>query len=86
VNEFLLRDLLRQADSRSQAEAHFTPDPSLTVREALERAAERIGDRFKDHPLQEAAVRTIGNAFLAVGRRWAWRIHRALGCPVKAGA
>ena len=63
VNDFLQEDLLGQADSYSQAEAGFTPDPNLTVREALERAAERIGDRFKDQPLQEAAVRmAIGNA------------------------
>jgi len=32
VNEFLCRDLLGQADSRSQAEAGLTPDPNLTVR------------------------------------------------------
>jgi eukaryotic-like serine/threonine-protein kinase len=68
VNEFLLQDLLRQADSRSQAEARFTPDPGLTVREALERAAGRIEERFKEQPLEEAAVRlAIGEALRGVG-------------------
>jgi len=60
VNAFLQEDLLSQASSYGQADAGFRPDPDLTVREALERAAERIG-RFADHPMQEAAVqRTIG--------------------------
>ena len=68
VNDFLQEDLLRQADSRSQADARFIPDPNLTVREALARAAERIGERFKDRPLQEAAVRmAIGDAMFGLG-------------------
>ena len=68
INDFLQRDLLSQADSRSQAEARFAPNPNLTVREALERAAERINDRFKHQPLEEASVRSaIGNAFEGVG-------------------
>ncbi len=69
VNDFLEEDLLRQADSRFQAEAHFTPDPNLTVRAALDRAAERIGERFKNQPLQEAGVRmAIGNALIGLGK------------------
>ena len=50
------RDLLRQATAVFRRKRHFTPESNLTVREALDRAAERIGDRFKDQPLQEAAV------------------------------
>src|SRR5260370_823962 len=39
-------------------------DPNLTVREALDRAAARIGQRFQDQPLVEAAIRTaIGEAY-----------------------
>jgi len=69
VDDFLQEDLLRQASSYSQAEAGFAPDPDLTVRQALERAAERIEDRFKNQPLEEAAVRhSIGNALLGLGR------------------
>jgi serine/threonine protein kinase/lipopolysaccharide biosynthesis regulator YciM len=68
VIRFLQMDLLGQADSSIQAGAGFTPTPNLTVREALERAAERIGDRFKDQPLQEAELRyAIGSAFIGVG-------------------
>jgi tetratricopeptide (TPR) repeat protein len=68
VSDFLQRDLLRQAESLFQSDERFTPDPNLTVREALERAAARIGDRFKDQPLQEAAVRSsIGHALGGVG-------------------
>jgi serine/threonine protein kinase/tetratricopeptide (TPR) repeat protein len=64
MNEFLLRDVLGQASSELQAEKGFAPDPDLTVRQALERAAGVIGDRFKDQPLQEAVIRQeIGNAF-----------------------
>jgi serine/threonine protein kinase/lipopolysaccharide biosynthesis regulator YciM len=67
VKAFLQHDLLSQSSSYDQAEAGYTPDPDLKVREALERAAERI-DRFKNHPLQEAAIlRTIGRAFLDLG-------------------
>jgi serine/threonine protein kinase/tetratricopeptide (TPR) repeat protein len=69
VSDFLQEDLLRQADSHFQADAHFTPDPNLTVRAALDRAAERIGERFKNDPLQEAAVRmAIGNALIGLGQ------------------
>ncbi len=68
VNDFLQDDLLSQASSYRQAQSRFKPDPNLTVREALERAAKRIGYRFKNHPLQEAQVRhTIGSALRAVG-------------------
>ena len=68
VSEFLQEDLLHQASSYYQAQSGFKPDPNLTVRDALERAAKRIGDRFKDHPPQEAAVRsTIGVALRALG-------------------
>jgi hypothetical protein len=68
VNDFLMDDLLRQADSLSQAHAGFTPDPNLTVREALDRAANNIPEHFKQQPLQEAAVRmAIGDALRGVG-------------------
>ena len=68
VKAFLLEDLLQQADSASQADRQFAPDPNLTVREALERAAARIGDQFKDQPLVEAEIQTsIGRALVGVG-------------------
>jgi tetratricopeptide (TPR) repeat protein len=42
----------------------FGGEPYLTVKEALDRAAARINERFKDQPLVEAAIRTaIGQAY-----------------------
>ncbi|MBI5693265.1 MAG: tetratricopeptide repeat protein [Verrucomicrobia bacterium] len=68
VNEFLVNDLLKQADSRAQADAKTAPNPDLKVREALDRAGEKVGERFEDHPLTEAAVReAIGSAYTGVG-------------------
>jgi serine/threonine protein kinase len=68
VNDFLQQDLLRQADSRVQADGGFVADPNLTVKEALQRAAARIGDRFQDQPLVEAAIRqAIGEACVGIG-------------------
>jgi hypothetical protein len=68
VNDFLQQDLLEQADIRFQIAAGFTPDQNLTVRQALARAEKQIGIRFKDQPLEEAAVRTsIGMALTGVG-------------------
>jgi hypothetical protein len=68
VNAFLIKDLLQQAGSRQQANASHTPNPRLTVREALERAAGSIGERFREEPLVEAAIReAIGLAFRELG-------------------
>jgi serine/threonine protein kinase/Tfp pilus assembly protein PilF len=67
VNEFLY-DLLRQADSYGQVHHGFIPEPGLTVKEALNRAAARIGDRFKAQPRVEATIQlTIGVSLDAVG-------------------
>jgi serine/threonine protein kinase/tetratricopeptide (TPR) repeat protein len=68
VNEFLRNDLLRQAGSRAQADEGNEADPNLTVRQVLERAADRIGGRFEGRPLVEAEIRqTIGVACREVG-------------------
>ncbi len=69
VNDFLQNDLLGQAGSRAQAYAGFEPEANLTVRQALERASQRIGDRFTNQPLTESAIRlVIGDALQDVGR------------------
>jgi serine/threonine protein kinase len=81
VSDFLQQDLLLQADSEEQVDRKFEPDPNLTVRVALERAAGRIGDRFKEQPLVEAAVQlSIGQALAGVGEfeRAGEHIQRAL--------
>ncbi|MFO0846568.1 MAG: serine/threonine-protein kinase [Gemmataceae bacterium] len=68
VADFLQQDLLRQVDMRAQRGEGFVPARNLTVKEALDRAAGRIGQRFQDQPLVEAAIRlTIGGAYRSVG-------------------
>ncbi len=69
VNDFLQNDMIRQTSSFAQAGQKIEVDPNLTLREALDRAAERIGDRFQEHPLTEAAIqRAIGDAYVDVGQ------------------
>jgi tetratricopeptide (TPR) repeat protein len=68
VRRFLQHDLLQQATYGAQLNGGFAPKPGLTVKEALQRAAERIGDRFKAQPLIEAEIRmTIAQALGGVG-------------------
>jgi eukaryotic-like serine/threonine-protein kinase len=68
VNDFLQMDLLRLADRQVQSEEGLVADPNLTVRQALHRAAAKIGQRFQDQPMVEAAIRaTIGEAYMGVG-------------------
>jgi tetratricopeptide (TPR) repeat protein len=60
VNDFLQNDLLGQASAYNQAK----PDPNITVRTVLDRAAQTIGDRFQSQPAVEVAIRqTIGDAY-----------------------
>ena len=55
INAFVNEDLLRSADPY---EGHA---PDLSVREALDRARERLGERFSNQPEIEAALRaTLG--------------------------
>lgn len=74
VLKFLLDDLLSQADSRVQADSmiqsdsRHTADPNLTLREALDRAAERIEGRFDDKPWVEASIQSvIGKTYSGLG-------------------
>jgi hypothetical protein len=59
VNDFLLGDLLGQYDSVPQFSDEFGGDSDFTVSEAIDRAAAKIGERFQDQPLVEAAIRTV---------------------------
>jgi serine/threonine protein kinase len=64
VNDFLQRDLLGQVGSVPRGGEVASANPNLTVREALDRAAAQIGQRFRDQPLVEAAIRmAIGDAY-----------------------
>ncbi len=68
VSAFLRDDLLAQANLNNQAGPNTKPDPDLTVRKALDRAAAGISGKFEHQPLVEAAIRqTIGNAYLDLG-------------------
>jgi tetratricopeptide (TPR) repeat protein/predicted Ser/Thr protein kinase len=81
VNNFLQNDLLAQAGSRGQAVSNSKPEPNLTVRSALDRAAARIEGKFKSQPLVEAAIRqSIGDAYrdLALYNEAAPHMERAL--------
>jgi Tfp pilus assembly protein PilF len=65
VNDFLRNDVLAQADPFNQVGADRKPDPDLSLRAVLDRAAAKIHERFKDQPLVEAAIRrTIGETYL----------------------
>jgi len=68
VNNFLQSDLLAQASASVQARPDVKPDPDLSVRTALDRAAARIVGKFDNQPLVEASIRqTIGDAYLDLG-------------------
>jgi serine/threonine protein kinase/Tfp pilus assembly protein PilF len=68
VSDFLRNDLLAQASAEVQARPGVRPEKDLTVRTLLDRAADRIADRFNGKPLVEAAVRqTIGNTYYRMG-------------------
>jgi tetratricopeptide (TPR) repeat protein len=59
VNEFLQQDLLGQSANDPQARDAFSANVNLTMKETLDRAAARIGERFQNQPLVEAAIRTV---------------------------
>ncbi|HEY6447254.1 MAG TPA: tetratricopeptide repeat protein [Acidobacteriaceae bacterium] len=64
VNDFLQNDLLGQASAHNQAK----PDPNITVRAVLDRAAARIGGKFLGQPEVEGAIRdTIGRTYTDLG-------------------
>lgn len=61
VNSFLVEDLLAGADPLK------TGHKDMPMTELLARAESRVGDRFRDDPGTEAAVRdAIGNAYVGV--------------------
>ncbi|MFO0808127.1 MAG: serine/threonine-protein kinase [Gemmataceae bacterium] len=68
VNDFLQTDLLRQANRSPRAGDEPGAASGLTVKEALDRAAARIDQRFPGQPLVEAAIRlAIGEAYGSLG-------------------
>jgi serine/threonine protein kinase/tetratricopeptide (TPR) repeat protein len=68
VAQFFARDVLGQADVRRQVEVGYRANPDLTVREALERASQRIEGRFDRQPRIEAGIRlAVGDALAGLG-------------------
>ncbi len=64
VNDFLQKDLLAQASAYNQSK----PDPNITVRTVLDRAAQNIQGKFDKQPEVEAAIRdTIGRTYYDMG-------------------
>lgn len=64
VNDFLQKDMLGQASAYNQSK----PDPNITVRTVLDRAAQNIGGKFTQQPEVEASIRnTIGAAYQDLG-------------------
>ncbi len=59
VNNFLQNDLLRQAWGSPENPMQFGGDYKLTVKEALNRAAGKVDERFHDQPLVEAAMQMV---------------------------
>ncbi len=81
VTEFVQSDMLGQASSYNQGTPFTKPDPDLKLRTALDRAAEKIGERFVDQPLVEASIRqTVGETYHQLGlyRQALSHLQRAL--------
>jgi non-specific serine/threonine protein kinase/serine/threonine-protein kinase len=65
VNDFLQNDLLGQASSAAQAEQGAKPDPNITVRTVLDRAAQKVDGKFDRQPEVEVELRnTIAAAYI----------------------
>ena len=68
VNDFLNKDLLGAVDLMEPASTQDTRGRASTVREVLDAASERIGERFEGRPLVEASIRmTLGAAYESLG-------------------
>jgi serine/threonine protein kinase len=68
VNEFVQQDMLAQASAFNLSTLRTQLDPDLKIRTALDRAAQKIGDRFASQPLVEASIRqTVGETYYQLG-------------------
>jgi tetratricopeptide (TPR) repeat protein len=63
INQFLVEDLLTQAEPERNA-----PADRVTLLEVVDRAAGKVGERFRDQPLLEATLRgTLGDLYHCLG-------------------
>jgi serine/threonine protein kinase/Flp pilus assembly protein TadD len=68
VVDFFNSDVLGQASANGQAAPGTVPKLDLKVRDALDRAADKIHDRFAKQPLVEARIRdAVGKAYIELG-------------------
>lgn len=75
VDEFLRNDVLAQASPNVQA---GKPDPNLTVRAALDRAASELEKKLAKQPLVRASIEhTIATSYLDLGLYAQARAHSA---------
>ncbi len=64
INSFVNQDLLRQADPN----IGIASDPDIKLRDVVDRAAERVGERFKGQPLIESAILlTLSQTYESLG-------------------
>jgi serine/threonine protein kinase/tetratricopeptide (TPR) repeat protein len=74
INEFLVDDLLVQADPEKADLEMNSPADQVTLRQVVDRAAEKVGTRFRGRPLLEAALRiTLSDTYHGLG---AWTESR----------
>src|SRR5262249_27094363 len=67
IEAFLSKDVLAKASASNQASATETPKADLKLREALDNAAGKIGDRFRGKPKIEGSIRlVIGETYLGL--------------------
>jgi serine/threonine protein kinase len=84
VNDFLRNDLLAQASPYEQAGPNVKPDPNITVKAVLDRAAQRIAGKFDRQPLVEASIRqSIGLAYWGLGRYTEAEKHVEHACDLR---
>jgi serine/threonine protein kinase len=87
VSNFLQNDLLAQAGTSSQRAPDTVPDLNVTVRTALDRAADRVAGKFDRQPDVEAAIRdTIGRTYddLGLFPQSRQQLERALDCDAES--
>ncbi len=85
--QFLSEDMLSQAGPQNQFGSSAKPDPNITVRTTLDRAAAKIGDRFTHQPEQEALIRkTIGETYQVLGLFTQAHSHLAASLKLRRGA
>ena len=70
ISDFLRNDMLKFPSpfSGTPANVFVKPNPNLTFRDALDRAATSIGTQFTSRPVVEAALReTIADSYISLG-------------------